>query len=54
MLNYCWLMGCQPIGEQEGESIVGGLEMRDRVPVGLRHPKGAQTPGELIRVVTLI
>lgn len=34
-------MGSQVISEPGGESVTGGLEMRDRVPVQLRHQQGA-------------
>lgn len=34
--NCYWWTGCQAIGEREGESVVGGPEVRATVLVGLR------------------
>lgn len=34
------------MGELDGESVVGGLEMTERVPGQLRPHCGAQGPGE--------
>lgn len=45
-------MGSQVISEPGGESVTGGLEMRDRVPVQLRHQEGAQALGKPIPVTT--
>lgn len=39
-------MRCWAIGKPEGESLSGGLEMRERVLVCLRPWWGAQTPEE--------
>lgn len=36
------------MGELEGESVVGGLEMTERVPGQLRPQWGAEGPGEPI------
>lgn len=35
----CW-MGCLAVGEPESESVAGGLEIRDRVPVGSMQEPG--------------
>lgn len=38
------------IGEPEGKSASGALEVRDRVPVRLRPQGGVQVPEEPIQV----